>query len=200
MAFVPTPHGARIVQSLTRGTESFSYTWYATKAGYDHTALVELANLVDNVFNAGMKSNFSTGITYVGCTCYDARESDGEVVVDTGSAGPGTMTGEPLPINLAVCVTLRTAGRGRSSRGRKYISGFTESLITSGEWSATAVAAAANLCTNTIQAIQDAGWSAVIRSIQQDGVLLSTANVRAITSIMVRSNKVATQRRRVDRP
>lgn len=45
---------------------------------------------------------------------------------DTGAAVAGTGTGDALPASLACCVTLRTAGAGKSFRGRSYVTGFNE--------------------------------------------------------------------------
>lgn len=200
MGFVPTTDGARIVINWVKGTETFSYVFYATKAGYDLTALQALAAGVDAVHNATVKSYFGNQVTYNNTTCYDARTLDGPMVANVDHTGAGTNAQETLPLNLCVCVTMRTAGRGRSSRGRKYITGFTEGNIQQGVWQGSCTANALLYVTNIHNAIATAGWSHVIRSIQENGVELTTANVRAVTSMTVRSAMVATQRRRVDRP
>lgn len=200
MAFVPTPNGARVVVNWIKGTETFSYVFYATKDGFDLSAQQDLATLVDSVHNASRKAYFASQVTYLNTTVYDARESDGPIATANISNGPGTGASEALPINTSVCVTLRTAGRGRSSRGRKFVTGFGEGNNAAGEWNSTATNNALNYIAAIIAAIASAGWLPVIRSIQQDGVALTTANTRAITSTSVRNSKVATQRRRVDRP
>lgn len=46
--------------------------------------------------------------------------------LDTGALVQGSGTGDPLPVNVACVVTLRTAGSGKSLRGRVYVGGFTE--------------------------------------------------------------------------
>lgn len=45
---------------------------------------------------------------------------------DTGAAAVGTGTGDAMPGQDALCITLRTAGSGKSFRGRVYIGGFNE--------------------------------------------------------------------------
>jgi hypothetical protein len=200
MAFVPTPNGARIVINWLKGTETVSYVFYAVKDGYDYTAQQDLATIVDNVHDATTKALFAPQITYLNTTVYDARESDGAIAVNNTRTGPGTSGTEVGPLNVAVCVTMRTAGRGRSSRGRKYITGFSEGHLVSGEWTSQAGVNARAYVDEILAAIQSVGWLPVIRSIQQDGVHLTTAVTRAIVSTTVRSTKVATQRRRVDRP
>lgn len=200
MAFIPTPHGARIVVNYTKGTETFSYVFYATKAGFDLTAQQELADAVDLVHVSTWKANLGSQISYLNTQVYDARESDGAIVVSNDHTGPGTAATETLPLNVAVCVTLRTAGRGRSSRGRKYITGTTEGNLENGVWKSTWSAAALGYVNAIHGAIGDAGWQHVIRSIQQDKQTVNPAATRAVTSLSTRNNLVATQRRRVDRP
>ena len=199
MAFIPTPHGARIVVNWTKGGENFSYVFYATKDGFDYTAMTQLADAVDAVHNSTRKAYFAAQVTYNNTTVYDARESDGAIVTNVDGYGAGTGASELMAISLAVCVTLRTADRGRSARGRKYITGFGEGNNNNGEWSSTAAANALAYVAAIIDAIESVGWTPVIRSIQQDGQTVNPAATRAIVSYSVRSTKVTTQRRRVDR-
>lgn len=200
MTFIPTPNGARVVINWAKGSEQFGYVWYATRAGFDSSNLAALANAVDAVHTATVKGYFSANVSYVNTTAYDARTVDGEIVVDNSSAGAGTVGTEAMPLNTAVCVTIYTDARGRSARGRKYISGFAENAVTQGEFTQTAITNAAAYCNAIIQAMLGVGWSPVIRSTQENKQVVDPANTRAIASILVRNAKVATQRRRVDRP
>lgn len=43
---------------------------------------------------------------------------------------PGVSANPGMPGSVALCLSFRTAGRGRSSRGRNYISGLTEADVT----------------------------------------------------------------------
>jgi hypothetical protein len=45
---------------------------------------------------------------------------------DTGAGVPGLATGDPLPTQTALVITLRTAKAGKSFRGRVYIGGWGE--------------------------------------------------------------------------
>lgn len=66
----------------------------------------------------------STSLTRVGVR--DLRTSNQPEFRDTGAAAAGTGTGDVLPGSVALCITKRTAGAGKSFRGRYYQSGFTE--------------------------------------------------------------------------
>lgn len=200
MAFIPTPHGARVVVNWVKGTETFSLVFYATKDGFDLAAQQALADAVDAVHTAVRLAGWAPQVSYHDTTVYDARESDGPIVTQNANTRAGTGSGEALPLNVAVCVTLRTPGRGRSSRGRKYVAGFGENSTTAGEWNSATLTNAVNYITAIDAAMTSVGWSNVIRSIQQDGQPVNPAATRAVTSMSIRSPKVATQRRRVDRP
>ena len=64
--------------------------------------------------------------------------------LDSGSPAPGTATGDVLPPQVSLCVTLRTALAGRSFRGRVFLPGFAES--------ANGAAGAANAAVGTAAA------------------------------------------------
>lgn len=199
MAFIPTPDAARVVINWAKGAETFSYTFYCTKPGFDFAEQQALASAINGVHNATVKGYFAPGITYVNTTVYDARVSDGAIVTNGSNTGNGTATGEPHPINVAMVVTMRTPGRGRSARGRKFITGFNEAAIVNGEYNASTQTMALAYVNALWNAMGTAGWQLVIRSIQQDKQVINPANTRGVTSIVVRNLKVATQRRRVDR-
>jgi hypothetical protein len=101
----------------------------------------------------------------------------------------GAEAAEALPSEVALCMTLRTALRGRSHRGRIYLGGFTEALNTTG-----GIVAAADLTGITLQMegfradLSTVSWQWVVAS-----YLLSTSSpVISITS----NNKWDVQRGR----
>jgi len=59
--------------------------------------------------------------------------------LDAGAAVPGTATGNLLPAQVALCITLRTALAGKSYRGRFYTFGFTATSLTPGGLCSTVV-------------------------------------------------------------
>jgi len=54
----------------------------------------------------------------------DATSPVGSFVAPTPI--PGGLGSQSLPANAALCLSFRTAGRGRSSRGRNYVAGISE--------------------------------------------------------------------------
>jgi hypothetical protein len=55
---------------------------------------------------------------------------------------PGDEADDVMPPNDSVCVTLRTAVKGRTGRGRMYLNGFPEGAANGGYWEAPAQDAA----------------------------------------------------------
>lgn len=62
----------------------------------------------------------------VTCTALDPSGPP-QAIHTTGLPSPGLQTGDPMPNNVALVMSLRTALRGRSFRGRIYVGGISES-------------------------------------------------------------------------
>lgn len=200
MAFIPTANCARVIIGFATGSEAFSNTFHATKAGFTSVDMSNLATALDTWMNTNWKPSWPSSMTYTGITVYDIRTSTGErVFVNTG-AGAGAVAGSMLPNNVAGVVTLRTAERGRSARGRVYVAGLREEDIDAGALNAGAETRCESYVGSVRATILAQGWSMVIRSIQQDGQVLDEANTRVVTAYEMRSPKPGTQRRRIDRP
>jgi hypothetical protein len=75
------------------------------------------------------------------------------IIESTNPAVPGTVSGAPLPNEVAICITLRTAFTGRQFRGRMYLPGFTNAALGAGN----------TISGQTIDAIN--AWAATIRSV-----------------------------------
>jgi hypothetical protein len=67
--------------------------------------------------------------SFAGVTLLDVRSSTATEITSTGAALPGTGAGTSVPDEVAICLTLRTANRGPSGRGRIYLMGFLASNI-----------------------------------------------------------------------
>jgi hypothetical protein len=199
MTFIPTPNAARVVIQYHRGTEEFSNVLHFAKTDFTSGDLDNLASAIDLWVGDTFMINITQDVTYDATTAYDIRTSTGEVRVLNDSATNGSAMGDVLPLNVALCITLYTASRGRSGRGRVYLAGLDEGHITDGYFTASATQLGLDYVNGIMGVALGVGWTLVIRSVQQDGVPLTTAVTRPVTTVAVRDNKVATQRRRVDR-
>lgn len=200
MTFIPTPHCARAVVGFSiNSTYDFGNVLHFTKTNFVEADMLALAAAIDGEMNH-LLPQLSSSCTYLDTTVYDIRTVGGGLVVDNSSTANGSIVDQPMAPQVAMVLTLRTATRGRSGRGRVYIGGWPENNFESLAFSAAAIAAAGAWAAALEAAINAAGWVWVIRSIQQDGVALNPAATRPVTSYEVRNNKAATQRRRQDRP
>jgi hypothetical protein len=170
-----------------------------TKPDFTELEMQALANALDNATGDVFRLHLNTAVTYEQVQCYDIRTLNGPVVTSNASTGDGTQVGGGSPINEAIVVTLRTNSRGRSGRGRVYLAGFNDDALTNNAWSEATRTAAMDYITDIRSRISTIGWTHVIRSVQQDGVPLTTAVTRVVTGFDVRSLVVGTQRRRLER-
>lgn len=106
----------------------------------------------------------------------------------TGTTGNAAT--DILPLNVALCCTLRTDRAGGSYRGRYYQTGFTEGNNTAGLAGPTVVTGLQDWVTRIQTAMGDNGYQLSVASRK-----LGESN--AVTSIIVRDNRWDTQRRRI---
>jgi hypothetical protein len=118
--------------------------------------------------------------------------------VTPGSETTGSVTSPSMPNNVALCVSFRTAGRGRSSRGRNYISGFGEGAV-EGNRIASSVA-------NDIKAVYQSlldpaifviDWTWVVYSRYENKQPRSVASTPAVEAVVLTDTIVDSQRRRL---
>lgn len=105
-----------------------------------------------NTIGSAIKGNFAAGpgplmpstsiLARVGLR--DLRQPNLPEFRDTGATAAGSgAASDALPPGLAICLTLRTAGSGKSFRGRTYISGWNEAQNTASGAQAVGAATAA---------------------------------------------------------
>lgn len=124
--------------------------------------------------------------------------------IDSGGSVVGTGAGDPLPRQIALCVTLRTAMAGKSYRGRVYIPGFTEAQNDSGGAAvAGAVTAAVAFVTAIQTSLASSGYTLGVGSRERVAVPTHVPPITAkaafftpLTAILSRDNTWETQRRR----
>lgn len=110
----------------------------------------------------------------------------------------GTSAVDPLPFNCAHCVSFRTAGRGRSARGRNYVMGLSDSEAAASVISTTRV----NLDVAAYQQLVGAGTFVaglqfVVVSRFSGGLPRGSALVQPITAVLSVDSTIDSQRRRL---
>lgn len=118
-------------------------------------------------------------------------------VLSTGFPATGSIVGTPVPNNVALVMSMATANRGRSYRGRNYIPALPNTgLQTASTWqNAQLVAFNAAYAELAIMLGAD-GYEHVILSRIQNGVQLAVGVSTRVDAYIARA-AVGTQRRRV---
>lgn len=173
--------------------------------GVVNAGSVAITQALTNTIGAAIKSALTssghtgalhTSVALANIGLRDIRTANTAEFIDTGGAVAGTLAGDLLPPQTALCVTLRTAQAGRSFRGRVYLPGFGEGQnATGGTISST------GSCVAFVTAIK----AALVASSLDLGVLSRPAPtapvpragfITVVTSIVARDSVWDTQRRR----
>lgn len=132
MAFIPVPDTAKLVMRMSQFGRIYTNTTYWKKsAGWTLGDLNELASQAYLAWETHVLPNQSTAVVLLAPYAYDMSAIDGAVgTYDPPSTENGGNASPALPGNVTATVTLRTGGRGKSSRGRIYHIGLTEGDVT----------------------------------------------------------------------
>lgn len=125
----------------------------------------------------------------------------------TGTPLGGAATGDPLPLSVASCVTLRTALAGKRFRGRMYLSGWSEtSNDTAGRMTQGASTASVQLVSALTNTLAVNGMNLAVVGRARDPVTIPAVTRPALPGIVnratagiVRNLKWESQRQRTGR-
>lgn len=199
--FIPTPNAAlAVVQFGTVLGEGFSNTFWFTNPDFSLVDQTALAALLDGWASDDALAEMCPSASYIQTTVYDQRTSDGAIVINNSGAGQGIQTGELMPPSVALVVTLYTAARGRTGRGRLYMGGFGENNLQNGLWNQEQADRVIDGLSDLQIAAAAAGWTWCVVSKYQNGQARQEGLARPIIDLLVRSLRVGSQRRRNDRP
>lgn len=153
-----------------------------------------------------LASHIANTASLTGVTLTSVHTAGLPSFTSTGSSVPGSNAALALPSEVAVCVTLRSNGRGPQNRGRMYLTGMAVDQVISGNlMSATLVTDASAWANNirTILAAQNLTWAIGQRERQAYTGSTGTQHpARAancavdITQALVKDNRWDSQRRR----
>lgn len=194
------------VESPGSVTTEFRYTWRALpvettlsfhKPGNVAFSQQDVADLHDWLLawhQANIQTQQSTDISLVELftTTLDSAISPAYSYTSNLPQG-GDDPAVSVASNQALCVTFKTAGRGRSSRGRNYVPGLRASVLVGNYWTPIT---GSNLqaAYNALLAIEtDLSMQWVVLSKETGGVERAQALVQPVTGAVVRSLLVASQ-------
>lgn len=131
MAFVPVPNTLQAELRFTLGSQLVENVLYFTgSAGVTPALATSLGTALVSWWNANFKADSVTTFTLQTVYMTDLTSQTSFTVTHTaGLPSAGTNGGDPLPFNCALVASFRTAQRGRSGRGRNYVSGWPETQV-----------------------------------------------------------------------
>jgi hypothetical protein len=109
----------------------------------------------------------------------------------------GAGQSDAAPGSVTLCLSLRTSGRGRSSRGRQYISGLSEGSIIDNAWDSTKAAEVVTAFQAYQNSMNLAGYNLVVLSRISEGNPRDLALAQAVTGILTTDLFIDSQRRRL---
>jgi hypothetical protein len=199
MSFVPAPGVLQVNQRATLYGQQIENVHYFELGFPPDPAGVQQA-----AYDA--RDNWVTHMLPVLTEDYIYREAYvTDLTTDTSPAStavPATLTtgagaSDAAPGSVTLCLSLRTSGRGRSSRGRQYISGLSEGSIEDNAWNSAKAAEVVSAFQAYQAAMNTAGYNLVVLSRIQNAVPRDLALAQTVTSILTTDLFIDSQRRRL---
>lgn len=131
MAFVPSPQVCEAeIEMVWDGQIVENTLYFQSSAAMDVALMGTLAAALITWWNANIKPGVADtlGLTAVAVTDLTTNTSPA-VLTPVSPTSFGAGGAQSLPNNVALCISFRTAARGRTSRGRNYIPGLMENQV-----------------------------------------------------------------------
>lgn len=201
MVFIPVPNVAAVHLRYTQsGQLTENVLHFEGVAPVTAVALNILAEDIFDWWNANLKPliNAQTFLREVYAVSLDSATSP------TGTFAPsspvaGTYTGTPLPNNATIAVSFRTEGRGRSSRGRVYQVGLSETSLSSTQGQSVQAVYASDLVDayDLLRISPPSTWTFVVVSRYTGGAPRITGLAQPVTQVVLTDTFIDSQRRRL---
>lgn len=185
MAFVPfVPGVVAVAFNMVQGNFPAAITFGARFIGGAATATdgLALATLLENFWGSTIKPQVTADLALSDVRVTDLSSSSGWVA-DYPSTAVGTHSGNPVQSQVALVVTLQTAKRGRSFRGRNFWPGLPQSgLYDTATWGSSTLGAWDTIYASLAAAMLGANWTHVVLSRTQAHTPLMLGEDTLITS------------------
>lgn len=200
MAFQPVPNTCSFVVEYGSTARQWTNTFYGYHTSWNETLQLQVADAIMLDLANELMPLIAQDWSIRKVTSYDLRTETGPVVVSTETPTAGSQLDDPLAINCAMVMTMRTGNRGRSGRGRHYIAGFTEVQGGSTAFGSQVLADDVEDAYVHLHNLLD-GINVDLRIVQRwaNKVELEEGNTISITQFEVRNLKYGSQRRRLGR-
>lgn len=199
MVFIPTLNACKIEVRQSLFGQNIENTLYFQHLGTIDTPDMEaLGSYVEEWFTEQvMTGNLSVDLIYRETVVTElTTDSSPSLTINTAAGFTGTNITAGLPGNVAFSVSFRTNARGRSARGRNYVAGIPESVVTG---NAVQPSFANSLVTGykylTVTPLAEWTWG--VLSLQEDLQPREFGLMREITNVVYADLWIDSQRRRL---
>lgn len=197
MAFIPVPNGVRVAVTQTIGSINYQNVYHFVKENFTYQDMLDLATLMWTIYDQYLMPFIGSQISLTEVVVTDERTEGAPAVSYADTPVAGSKTGELFPLGDAAVLTHRTGKRGRSYRGRTYVSGFVESQCTGNLLTDSATITGLETFANYMRsATSSSGWSFVVASKQHNGQALTTADTEPVAVSVLRNSTLGSQRKR----
>lgn len=198
MAFIPIPNSVQLCFDFVTAGQNWQFCIVVKKnSGAPTTGdLSTLTNEGIDWYTDLFKTRLSNAVQMRQTRATDMTAQGAPQFIQANIEN-GTVAQPPLPLGTPIVVSSRTENRGRSYRGRSYVSGLPETVqadatdITSG--------AAANILSDfgdLLDRLATLGFTWVVASKQHNGSVVSPAATTPVTAFVVDTH-LDSQRRRL---
>lgn len=199
MAFVPAP---KVLQCEARwtllGQQVENVTYWLTADPPTSADATVIAQEYQDAWVAHLQSMSGTDMSLRELYFTDlTSETAPTYTVVPGATLAGTGGTATLPNNISLCISFRTEGRGRSSRGRNYLFGLTEGVVTGNTVLDMYANGAIDFFTAWATAVAPSSIIPVVISRRVDGADRTTALIQPINAYIYTDQTVDAQRRRL---
>lgn len=178
---------------------------------YDQALANALDTAVKAAFTANLAARFSPSAQLTSVGIRDINTPNNAEFIGVNAPVAGTGTGDPLPKQVALCVTLRTLQTGPAHRGRVYLHGFSEAENDPNGLATTAAQTSAAAFINAVDsALLARGLQLAVLSRPVPAQIIPAraeitipgraGQAQDVSSVQVRNGRWDTQRRRVRAP
>lgn len=199
MAFVPVPETLMVELRQELSGQQVENTLYFKKSGgwTENDAGIlgdELASKWTDVMAPVLSVQLQ--LTSIHLTDLSSQFSFATDFVPAASI-PGEVGGDCTPNNCALCVSFRSAARGRSGRGRNYVAGLAESLVSLNQFDPTAAIEIVSFYQSLTAIALDVDAQWVVVSRWENGLPREEGLARVVRSVLLVDLVIDSQRRRL---
>jgi len=198
VAFIPIPNSATLCFDFTSAGQNWQFCLTVRKSAgaITSTDLASIATIGGAWWTSDLRAEITTTTTLRQVRVTDMQVEGGQQEIDTFNQA-GTGGGGITPLNSPIVVSLRTAKRGRSYRGRAYVSGIPQdALLNPVDYTVTRTASVAAAFIALQADLDVAGYDLVVASKKHNGVVTNPAETNEVIAILV-DQHVDSQRRRL---